>query len=167
MVEDPTDLYRIQVYYDEDIFNFNKLNKAIKNEVERINGLTDKCGRKCYQVYIINEPLNAAGIRALPWGTCSRAILMAHTGFISNKKYIIDTRIIENGKNIMINSSELSPNVEVYGCHLSGQPNGKVNQHDLLKMIVDKLKNIRSKDACIEIEYIMLASAVMNMENLE
>ncbi len=129
----------------------------LKNEIRRINAIVDKCGRRCYLITLRKDPLNKAGVLALPM-MCDKAILLTHSTGLANKFKINIT------KEHNVSSSELHPNVDVMGCHLYEKINrrpgktGIVGQAHIVELLLKKLKKYQHKEKCERIFHIGLVT---------
>jgi uncharacterized protein RhaS with RHS repeats len=132
--------------------NIDEMNDAI----EEAEAITDKKGRKCYDIDIKKEPLNIHGVRAFGIGV-NRALLIAHTtegvpGNVPRR----DFKVYTGGESI--SNNELNSNCTVFGCHTSiggGSQVGSFND------AIEEIKKLKQKECCDPIETILIGTGTL------
>jgi hypothetical protein len=141
--------------------NQNDIN-MLDSAISKASEITDTNGCPCYYIDIKRTPLGPDGYRALGTGSpfvSIRAILMSHTtegkvapNFKPSTKFQLMTYDI-NQNYVFLDWSEMQPNVDIIGCHLSP---GGISRSGAFSRLIDKIESLKPKDSCKEQEIILI-----------
>ena len=144
-------------FYDD--YRYNRMKKTA-NRIEK--NLKDSKGRKCYEIDIYRDAINADAIYELPWYSYDKAILLTHSYYVSGGKSFLTTgEYYQDKRRVEILISNLK-NVEVFGCHLSGKSGVDLSDHQVMDMVDLRFRKFKAKKCCNKPMRIQVVSASLN-----
>jgi len=132
--------------------HINRLNTAISDAMN----ITDFEGNQCYDISLITDPLNIAGIQAFGFGA-HQAFLIAHTTPTPAGTVPPLTNFNVYSGSFNTNNSNLQNNCNVIGCHLGV---GGISQSGGMNELISKIEGLEKKECCKDTELILIGGGV-------